>query len=181
MLDIYYKLPIQNEIKQQHEAKNFEVAKEFEVDHHSGNYSNAEEIYTINKLGENNFEIVMGKSETLEDVSSHFNSSSNNNNKNNNNNNKNNNNKQLVSIGQELSSDGVDEEMLIERSLNAVNNDPNPIVIRRKNEENIEYKQNVFIRWLQPPTPPPPAPIISKEITNSCRYSILSLILYGLS
>ncbi len=42
-----------------------------------------------------------------------------------------------------------------------INNDLDPIVIRRKNEENIEYKQNVFIRWLQPPTPPPPAPIIS--------------------
>ena len=43
-----------------------------------------------------------------------------------------------------------------------LNNDPNPIVIKKKNDENIVYKQNVFIRWLQPPTPPPPAPIISK-------------------
>lgn len=115
----------------------------------SGNYSNAEEIYTINKLGENNFEIVMANTETTtgDDASSHFNSNTNN---------------QLVPAAKGTKSDGVDDQ-LIAKSLDAVNNDPNPIVIRKKNEENIEYKQNVFIRWLQPPTPPPPAPIISKK------------------
>lgn len=126
----------------------------------SGNYSNAEEIYTINKLGENNFEIVMGNGEatTGDDASSHFNGNSNTSNTNN----------QLVPAaaaanGTKIGSKsaGVDDQ-LIASSLHAVNNDPNPIVIRKKNEENIEYKQNVFIRWLQPPTPPPPAPIISK-------------------
>jgi hypothetical protein len=42
-----------------------------------------------------------------------------------------------------------------------LNNDTNPIVIRKENNQQVVYKQNVFIRWLQPPTPPPPAPIIS--------------------
>lgn len=133
----------------------------------SGNYSNAEEIYTINKLGENNFEIVMGNGEatTGDDASSHFNS------------NHSNTNNQLVSAAAAAASGtkigsksaGVDDQ-LIASSLHAVNNDPNPIVIRKKNEENIEYKQNVFIRWLQPPTPPPPAPIISKLKEPFDRY-----------
>ena len=43
-----------------------------------------------------------------------------------------------------------------------LNSDSNPIVIRKENNQKVVYKQNVFIRWLQPPTPPPPAPIISK-------------------
>lgn len=44
-----------------------------------------------------------------------------------------------------------------------ISDDSNQIVIRKKNDESIVYKQNVFIRWLQPPTPPPLAPIISKQ------------------
>jgi hypothetical protein len=43
-----------------------------------------------------------------------------------------------------------------------INSDSDPIIIKKPNNEQIVYKQNVFIRWLQPPTPPPPAPIISK-------------------
>jgi hypothetical protein len=43
-----------------------------------------------------------------------------------------------------------------------LNQDDDPIIIKKKNDEKIFYKQNVYIRWLQPPTPPPPAPIISK-------------------
>ena len=45
-----------------------------------------------------------------------------------------------------------------------INKDSNPIVIKKTNNEEIVYKQNVYIRWLQPPTPPPPAPIISNII-----------------
>jgi len=57
----------------------------------------------------------------------------------------------------------VDEKEL-EKELEKLNlnNDDNPIIIKKKNDEQVVYKQNVFIRWLQPPTPPPPAPIISK-------------------
>lgn len=35
-----------------------------------------------------------------------------------------------------------------------------PQIIHRPNNQEITYKQNVMIRWLKPPTPPPPAPII---------------------
>ena len=45
-----------------------------------------------------------------------------------------------------------------------LNQDEDPIIIKKKNEEKLIYKQNVYIRWLQPPTPPPPAPIISTRI-----------------
>lgn len=51
-----------------------------------------------------------------------------------------------------------------------LNEDDDPIIIKRENNEQIVYKQNVFIRWLQPPTPPPPAPIISKiKILNDIK------------
>ena len=45
-----------------------------------------------------------------------------------------------------------------------LNDDKDPIIIKKENNEQIMYKQNVFIRWLQPPTPPPPAPIIIREV-----------------
>ena len=35
-----------------------------------------------------------------------------------------------------------------------------PQVIYKPSNQEINYKQNVIIRWLKPPTPPPPAPII---------------------
>ena len=41
-----------------------------------------------------------------------------------------------------------------------INQDPDPIRIVKPNTKNIVYKQQVNIRYLQPPTPPPPAPII---------------------
>jgi hypothetical protein len=50
-----------------------------------------------------------------------------------------------------------------------LNRDEDPIIIKKKSEEEpVVYKQNVYIRWLQPPTPPPPAPIIS-----NCKLFIL--------
>lgn len=39
-------------------------------------------------------------------------------------------------------------------------------VIYKPSDEDIHYKQKVFIRWLKPPTPPPPAPIIIREIQS---------------
>ena len=36
----------------------------------------------------------------------------------------------------------------------------NPKVIYKPNNQEVVYKQNIMVRWLQPPTPPPPAPII---------------------
>ncbi|CAF2857811.1 unnamed protein product [Rotaria sp. Silwood2] len=40
----------------------------------------------------------------------------------------------------------------------------NPQVIYKPNNQEVVYKQNIMVRWLQPPTPPPPAPIIIREI-----------------
>ncbi|KAI3387526.1 hypothetical protein SNEBB_008805 [Seison nebaliae] len=45
-----------------------------------------------------------------------------------------------------------------------INYDPNPTIIHRENTEDITYKQEVAVRYLQPPTPPIPGPIIIKEI-----------------
>lgn len=63
-----------------------------------------------------------------------------------------------------------ENEAVTEAEMEEINRDPNPIVIKKKNEENIEYKQNVFIRWLQPPTPPPPAPIISRKFLGCVEF-----------
>ncbi|CAF1470444.1 unnamed protein product [Rotaria magnacalcarata] len=40
----------------------------------------------------------------------------------------------------------------------------NPQVIYKQNNQEVVYKQNIMVRWLQPPTPPPPAPIIIREV-----------------
>lgn len=48
-------------------------------------------------------------------------------------------------------------------SSSVINQDPDPIRIVKPNNQNIVYKQQVNIRYLQPPTPPPPAPIIIRE------------------
>lgn len=36
----------------------------------------------------------------------------------------------------------------------------NPQIVYKQNNQEVVYKQNIMVRWLQPPTPPPPAPII---------------------
>lgn len=38
--------------------------------------------------------------------------------------------------------------------------DPNPQIITKENPEQVTYKQNVSVRYLVPPTPPPPGPLI---------------------
>ena len=46
----------------------------------------------------------------------------------------------------------------------SINQDPSPLrIVKPNNSQNIVYKQQVNIRYLQPPTPPPPAPIIIRE------------------
>lgn len=52
---------------------------------------------------------------------------------------------------------------LYSSSATIINQDPDPITVRKANNQNIVYKQQVNIRYLQPPTPPPPAPIIIRE------------------
>ncbi|CAF2506945.1 unnamed protein product [Rotaria sp. Silwood2] len=45
-----------------------------------------------------------------------------------------------------------------------LNNDPNPQMITKPNSDQITYQQNVSVRYLVPPTPPPPGPLIIREI-----------------
>lgn len=47
---------------------------------------------------------------------------------------------------------------------NQIPKDDDTLVIKKKNDEKLIYEQNVYVRWLQPPTPPPPAPIIIREV-----------------
>jgi hypothetical protein len=39
-------------------------------------------------------------------------------------------------------------------------NDPNPEIIIKPNPDQITYQQNISVRYLVPPTPPPPGPLI---------------------
>jgi hypothetical protein len=59
----------------------------------------------------------------------------------------------------------IEDDPLSSESLNSnsINQDPDPIHIMKPNTQNVVYKQQVNIRYLQPPTPPPPAPIIIRE------------------
>ncbi len=48
-----------------------------------------------------------------------------------------------------------------------INYDPSPHIIRKKiddQHEPVVYKQQIAVRYLCPPTPPPPAPLIIREI-----------------
>lgn len=44
-----------------------------------------------------------------------------------------------------------------------INEDPSPEIIRKFTEHNVEYNQEVAIRYLRPPTPPPPGDIIIRQ------------------
>lgn len=48
----------------------------------------------------------------------------------------------------------------ISNTQNTLSGDNSPQVIYKQNNQEVVYKQNIMVRWLQPPTPPPPAPII---------------------
>ncbi|CAF1090067.1 unnamed protein product [Rotaria sordida] len=45
-----------------------------------------------------------------------------------------------------------------------INVDPNPELIVRPNTQRLTYKQDIAVRYLKPNTPPPPGPIIIREI-----------------
>jgi hypothetical protein len=51
-----------------------------------------------------------------------------------------------------------------------LNNDQNPEIITRSNPDHITYQQNVSVRYLVPPTPPPPGPLIIRG-TKPCSIS----------
>ncbi|CAF3354319.1 unnamed protein product [Rotaria sp. Silwood1] len=57
-----------------------------------------------------------------------------------------------------------DPNLNAEYYLNKINVIDNPPVkVLKPNTENVVYKKEIRIRYLQPPTPPPPAPIIIRE------------------
>jgi hypothetical protein len=47
-----------------------------------------------------------------------------------------------------------------------INEDSNPEVIRKKTQQQLLYEQEVAIRYLRPPTPPPPGEIVIKQEAN---------------
>ena len=57
-----------------------------------------------------------------------------------------------------------DEMLSADAERYPLSEDPNPEHIRRPNKERITYRQDIAIRYLQPPTPPPAGPIIIREI-----------------
>jgi hypothetical protein len=48
-----------------------------------------------------------------------------------------------------------------------INFDPNPQIIRKHANDAVTYKQEVAVRYLRPPTPPPPGPLIIKEVREN--------------
>lgn len=48
-----------------------------------------------------------------------------------------------------------------------INFDPNPQIIRKHANDAVTYKQEVAVRYLRPPTPPPPGPLIIKEVRRT--------------
>jgi hypothetical protein len=63
------------------------------------------------------------------------------------------------SISSQQTNDNYEYEQLLQNHPELYN-DPNPEIIRKPNPEQVTYKQNVFVRYLVPPTPPPPGPLI---------------------
>jgi hypothetical protein len=64
-----------------------------------------------------------------------------------------------ISPSSQQTYDDIDYEQFI-RDYPELNNDPNPQIITKPNPDQITYKQNVSVRYLIPPTPPPPGPLI---------------------
>ncbi len=53
---------------------------------------------------------------------------------------------------------------------NLLSNTLPPQIIHKPNNQEITYRQNVMVRWLKPPTPPPSAPIIIRGRFNFCFF-----------
>ncbi|CAF0885972.1 unnamed protein product [Rotaria sordida] len=57
-----------------------------------------------------------------------------------------------------------DSNLSVEHYLREINcQDIPPVKVVKPNKQNIVYRKEIRIRYLQPPTPPPPAPIIIRE------------------
>lgn len=61
----------------------------------------------------------------------------------------------------------------------AINEDSNPEIITKRSGQQVEYIQELAIRYLRPPTPPPPGEIIiTQEVhLSSLLHSFICLLL----
>lgn len=50
---------------------------------------------------------------------------------------------------------------------NVLNYDPQPEIVHRDNPDHVTYTRKVGVRYLKPPTPPPPGPILIREVQPS--------------
>jgi len=63
-----------------------------------------------------------------------------------------------------FSSDPHDSSLTAQHYLRQINSQDNPPVrVVKPSTQNVVYRKEIRIRYLQPPTPPPPAPIIIRE------------------
>ena len=49
-----------------------------------------------------------------------------------------------------------------------LNEDPNPEIVHKVNNQPIEYSQDIQVRYLRPPTPPPPGDLVIKQENVIC-------------
>ena len=59
-----------------------------------------------------------------------------------------------------------------------INFDPNPQIIRKHASDAVTYKQEVAVRYLRPPTPPPPGPLIIKEVRERQGRSKMTFVFF---
>lgn len=55
--------------------------------------------------------------------------------------------------------------------------DPNPQIIQRKGSNSVTYKQNIIVRFLQPPTIPNAGPLVIKEISSQQQPPLPPLVI----
>jgi hypothetical protein len=58
-----------------------------------------------------------------------------------------------------------------------VNFDPDPEVIYRDNPDDVVYVRKVGVRYLKPPTPPPPEPLIIREVQATRQQELSPIII----
>lgn len=57
----------------------------------------------------------------------------------------------------------IQDSNFVASTSSLINQDPSPIRVLKPANTSLVYKQQVSVRYLQPPTPPPAAPIIIRE------------------
>ncbi|CAF0906955.1 unnamed protein product [Adineta ricciae] len=75
------------------------------------------------------------------------------------------------------STDALDHRV-DETQLTNISHDPYAQYIQRNNNNQITYEQNVFIRYLRPPTPPEPGPLIIREMYAPAPFEKAPLIVH---